>query len=52
MSAANADARANESRKVLQRIKVTLLATRNGYAPAIAIQFGPPANGASASRPM
>jgi chemotaxis protein MotA len=32
--------RANESTKVLQCIKVTLLATLNGYAPAIAIEFG------------
>ena len=32
--------RANESAKVLQCIKVTLLATLNGYAPAIAIEFG------------
>jgi chemotaxis protein MotA len=32
--------RANESTKILQCIKVTLLATLNGYAPAIAIEFG------------
>ena len=32
--------RADESSKVLQCIKVTLLATLNGYAPAIAIEFG------------
>jgi chemotaxis protein MotA len=32
--------RANESSKVLQCVKVTLLATLNGYAPAIAIEFG------------
>jgi chemotaxis protein MotA len=32
--------RANESTKVLQCVKVTLLATLNGYAPAIAIEFG------------
>jgi chemotaxis protein MotA len=34
------ESRANESSKVLQCIKVTLLATLNGYAPAIAIEFG------------
>lgn len=34
------EARANESTKALQCIKVTLLATLNGYAPAIAIEFG------------
>ena len=38
--AALLEARANESTKVLQCIKVTLLATLNGYAPAIAIEFG------------
>jgi len=38
--AALLEARANESSKVLQCIKVTLLATLNGYAPAIAIEFG------------
>ena len=32
--------RADESAKVLQCIKVTLLATLNGYAPAIAVEFG------------
>jgi chemotaxis protein MotA len=32
--------RANESSKILQCIKVSLLATLNGYAPAIAIEFG------------
>jgi chemotaxis protein MotA len=32
--------RANESTKILQCVKVTLLATLNGYAPAIAIEFG------------
>ena len=32
--------RADESSKVLQCIKVTLLATLNGYAPSIAIEFG------------
>lgn len=32
--------RAAESSKVLQCIKVTLLATLNGYAPAIAVEFG------------
>ena len=32
--------RADESSKVLQCIKVTLLATLNGYAPAIAVEFG------------
>jgi chemotaxis protein MotA len=32
--------RANESSKVLQCIKVTLLASINGYAPAIAVEFG------------
>ncbi|MFO1413519.1 MAG: flagellar motor stator protein MotA [Burkholderiales bacterium] len=31
---------ANESSKVLQCIKVTLLASINGYAPAIAVEFG------------
>jgi chemotaxis protein MotA len=34
------EARANEGTKVFQCIKVTLLATLNGYAPAIAIEFG------------
>ena len=38
--AALLEARANESSKVLQCIKVTLLATLNGYAPSIAIEFG------------
>jgi chemotaxis protein MotA len=32
--------RADESSKVLQCIKVTLLASLNGYAPPIAIEFG------------
>ena len=32
--------RANESTKILQCVKVTLLATLNGYATAIAIEFG------------
>ncbi len=32
--------RAAESTKVLQCIKVTLLASLNGYAPAIAVEFG------------
>jgi chemotaxis protein MotA len=32
--------RAQESTKILQCIKVTLLATLNGYAPSIAIEFG------------
>ena len=32
--------RAHESTKVLQCIKVTLLASINGYAPAIAVEFG------------
>jgi len=32
--------RAQESTKVLQCIKVTLLASINGYAPAIAVEFG------------
>ena len=32
--------RAQESTKLLQCIKVTLLATLNGYAPSIAIEFG------------
>ena len=32
--------RANEGTKVLQCVKVTLLASLNGYAPAIAIEFG------------
>ena len=32
--------RANESTKILQCIKVTLLASINGYAPAIAVEFG------------
>jgi chemotaxis protein MotA len=32
--------RADESAKVLQCIKVTLLATLNGYAPPIAVEFG------------
>jgi chemotaxis protein MotA len=32
--------RAQESSKILQCIKVTLLATLNGYAPSIAIEFG------------
>jgi chemotaxis protein MotA len=34
------DARAKESTKILECIKVTLLASLNGYAPAIAIEFG------------
>jgi chemotaxis protein MotA len=34
------ESRASESTKILQCIKVTLLATLNGYAPAIAIEFG------------
>jgi chemotaxis protein MotA len=34
------EARAAESTKILQCIKVTLLATLNGYPPAIAIEFG------------
>jgi chemotaxis protein MotA len=32
--------RANESSKILQCIKVTLLASINGYAPSIAVEFG------------
>jgi len=32
--------KANEATKVLHCIKITLLATLNGYAPAIAIEFG------------
>jgi chemotaxis protein MotA len=32
--------RANEATKSLQCVKVTLLASLNGYAPAIAIEFG------------
>jgi len=32
--------KANESSKVFQCIKVTLLASINGYAPAIAVEFG------------
>jgi len=32
--------RANESTKILQCIKVTLLASLNGYAPSIAVEFG------------
>jgi len=32
--------KAAESRKILECIKVTLLATLSGYAPAIAIEFG------------
>jgi chemotaxis protein MotA len=32
--------RANESTKILQCIKVTLLASINGYAPSIAVEFG------------
>ena len=32
--------RAGESTKVFQTVKVTLLASLNGYAPAIAIEFG------------
>jgi chemotaxis protein MotA len=34
------DARAKESSKILECVKVTLLASLNGYAPAIAIEFG------------
>jgi chemotaxis protein MotA len=30
----------NESTKMLQCIKVTLLASLNGYAPALAVEFG------------
>jgi len=32
--------RASESTKILQCIKVTLLASINGYAPSIAVEFG------------
>jgi chemotaxis protein MotA len=32
--------RANESAKMFQTIKVTLLASLNGYAPALAVEFG------------
>jgi len=32
--------RADESTKLFQTTKVTLLASLNGYAPAIAIEFG------------
>ncbi|PZP54638.1 MAG: flagellar motor stator protein MotA, partial [Azospira oryzae] len=32
--------RAHESTKLLQCIKVTLLASLNGYAPALAVEFG------------
>jgi chemotaxis protein MotA len=32
--------KANESSKILQCIKVTLLASINGYAPSIAVEFG------------
>jgi len=32
--------KANEATKMLQCIKVTLLASLNGYAPAIAVEFG------------
>jgi chemotaxis protein MotA len=34
------EAKANEATKALQCIKVTLLASLNGYAPAIAVEFG------------
>ncbi len=34
------DTRAKESSKILECIKVTLLASLNGYAPAISIEFG------------
>jgi chemotaxis protein MotA len=30
----------NEATKMLQTIKVTLLASLNGYAPALAVEFG------------
>ena len=32
--------KANESTKMFQTIKVTLLANLNGYAPAMAVEFG------------
>jgi chemotaxis protein MotA len=35
-----AEQRANESTKMFQCIKVTILASLNGYAPAIAVEFG------------
>ncbi|MDC6133355.1 flagellar motor stator protein MotA, partial [Burkholderia gladioli] len=35
-----AEQRAAESTKLLQCIKVTILASLNGYAPAIAVEFG------------
>lgn len=35
-----AEQKLNESTKVFQCIKVTLLASLNGYAPAVAIEFG------------
>lgn len=34
------EAKANESTKVYQTIKVTLLASLNGYAPQVAVEFG------------
>jgi chemotaxis protein MotA len=30
----------NEATKMLQTVKVTLLASLNGYAPALAVEFG------------
>jgi chemotaxis protein MotA len=35
-----AEQRVNESTKILQCIKVTILASLNGYQPAIAVEFG------------
>jgi chemotaxis protein MotA len=32
--------RAGESTKIFQTVKVTLLASLNGYAPALAVEFG------------
>ncbi len=38
--AAKLEQKADESTKMLQTIKVTLLANLNGYAPAMAVEFG------------
>jgi chemotaxis protein MotA len=34
------DTKANESTRVFQTVKVTLLASLNGYAPQVAVEFG------------
>jgi len=34
------EGKANESTRVFQTIKITLLASLNGYAPQVAVEFG------------